>query len=252
MPKHSLDPDEIEVEAEFYFILDNGNPSLKTDQLQLMEVMTRRGYDVLHQGERVWEYMLQKPQPSPGFWWRLKEAVELVRRATAAVLDSGRLCRTWVCRRGRRPVGSSTDLQTPRLTIRLRPDRTHGVPNDRRLVAHHVRHRHASARLPPGGQRLLGDWTPRRRYSRLRQSSIGLSRRRRTARRPQLRGWAAGDETSSVRDSKGGRGGEGVERRNRGRIPAGGTRVRRPHDDHSAHHVMSIVEALTFVVVIER
>lgn len=75
MPKHSLGPDEIEVEAEFYFIQDNGNPSLSSAQLQLTDVMTRRGYNVLHQGQRVWEYILQNPQPSPGFWWRLKQKV---------------------------------------------------------------------------------------------------------------------------------------------------------------------------------
>lgn len=81
MPKHSLDLDEIEVEAEFYFIQDNGNPSLSSAQLQLTDVMTRRGYDVLHQGQRVWEYMLQNPQPSPGFWWRLKQKVGLANEA---------------------------------------------------------------------------------------------------------------------------------------------------------------------------
>jgi hypothetical protein len=77
MSKHSLDPDEIEVEAEFYFIQENGNPSLSSAQLQLTELMTRRGYDVLHEGQRVWEYMLQSPQISPSFWWQLKQKVGL-------------------------------------------------------------------------------------------------------------------------------------------------------------------------------
>lgn len=81
MTKHSLDPDEIEVEAEFYFIQDNGIPSLNYVQLQLNDVMTRRGYDVLHDGQRVWEYMLQNPQPSPGFRWRLKQKIGLANEA---------------------------------------------------------------------------------------------------------------------------------------------------------------------------
>jgi len=84
MPKHSLDPDELEVEAEFFFIQENGNPSLSTTQLQLMDVMARRGYEVLHKGQRVWEYMLQNPQPSLGFWWRLKQAVGLADEADTA------------------------------------------------------------------------------------------------------------------------------------------------------------------------
>jgi len=75
MPKQSLDPDEIEVEAELYFIQDDGNPSLNSAQIQLTDVMARRGYGVLHQGERVWEYIFQNPQPSPGFLWRLKRKV---------------------------------------------------------------------------------------------------------------------------------------------------------------------------------
>ena len=77
MPKDSLDPDELEVEAEFHFIQDNGIPSLKSAQLRLMDTMTRRGYDVLHQGQRVWEYILQHPQSSPGFLWRLKQKAGL-------------------------------------------------------------------------------------------------------------------------------------------------------------------------------
>ena len=81
MPKHSLDPDEIEVEAEFYFIQDNGNPSLSSAQLQLMDVMTRRGYGVLHQGQRVWEYLLKNSQTSPGFLWRLKQKAGLANEA---------------------------------------------------------------------------------------------------------------------------------------------------------------------------
>lgn len=81
MTEHPLDPDEIEVEAEFYFIQDNGNPSLSSVQLELTDVMTRRGYDVLHQGQRVWEYILQNPQPSPGFWWRLKQKIGLANEA---------------------------------------------------------------------------------------------------------------------------------------------------------------------------
>jgi len=81
MPKHSLNPDEIEVEAEFYFIQDNDNLSPSSAQLQLTEVMTRRGYGILHQGQRVWEYIFQNPQPSPGFWWRLKQKIGLANEA---------------------------------------------------------------------------------------------------------------------------------------------------------------------------
>ncbi|MDB9295804.1 hypothetical protein PN414_17935 [Halorubrum ezzemoulense] len=66
------------MEAEFYIIQDNGNPSLTTVQVQLTELMTRRGYDVLHQGQRVWEYMLQQRHSSPGFWWRLKQKLGIV------------------------------------------------------------------------------------------------------------------------------------------------------------------------------
>jgi len=78
MAENYLDPDEIEVEAELYFIQESGNPSLSSAQLQLTDVMTSRGYGVLHQGQRVWEYVLQQPHPSPGFWWRLKEKLGLV------------------------------------------------------------------------------------------------------------------------------------------------------------------------------
>jgi hypothetical protein len=81
MGEHSLNPDEIEVEAEFYFIQDNGSPSLSSAQLQLTNVMTRRGYDVLHQGQRVWEYMLQQRQPAPGYWWGLKRKLGLANEA---------------------------------------------------------------------------------------------------------------------------------------------------------------------------
>ncbi len=81
MAEHSLDPDELEVEAEFYFIQDNGNRSPSSAQLQLTDVMNRRGYDILHQGQRVWEYMLQNPQPSPGLWWRLKHKLGLANEA---------------------------------------------------------------------------------------------------------------------------------------------------------------------------
>ncbi|MDB2261385.1 hypothetical protein PM035_10510 [Halorubrum ezzemoulense] len=81
MQKRSFDPGEIEVEAEFYFIQDNGNPSASSAQLQLANVMTRRGYDVLHQGQRVWEYIFQNPQPSPRFWWRLKQKVGLANKS---------------------------------------------------------------------------------------------------------------------------------------------------------------------------
>ena len=78
MAKNYPDPDEMEVEAEFYFIQDDGNPSLGSVQMQLTEHMTRRGYDVLHQGRRVWEYMLQQRHSSPGLWWRLKQKLGLV------------------------------------------------------------------------------------------------------------------------------------------------------------------------------
>ena len=81
MTGNSLDPAQIEVEAEFYFIQDSGSPSLSSKQLQLAEVMTRRGYDVLHKGQRVWEYILQNRQPSPGYWWRLKQKIGLVNEA---------------------------------------------------------------------------------------------------------------------------------------------------------------------------
>lgn len=69
----SLDPDELEVEAEFYFIQEDGSPSISFAQVQLTNVMTRRGYDVLHQGQRVWEYMLQQQHYSPGVWWQIKQ-----------------------------------------------------------------------------------------------------------------------------------------------------------------------------------
>jgi len=81
MSKHSLNPDEIEVEAEFYFIQNNGNPSLSSAQLRLTDVMNRRGYDVLHHGKRVWEYILQTPQSSPGYWWQLKQVAGLANEA---------------------------------------------------------------------------------------------------------------------------------------------------------------------------
>lgn len=81
MEGNSLDPAQIEVEAEFYFIQDSGSPSLSSKQLQLADVMTRRGYDVLHKGQRVWEYILQNRQPSPGYWWRLKQKIGLVNEA---------------------------------------------------------------------------------------------------------------------------------------------------------------------------
>lgn len=88
MANSNLDPDEIEVEAEFYFIQDNGNPSLNSAQLQLTEVMTRRGYDVLHHGKRVWEYILQQRQSSPGFWWRLKQKFGAVNESDRMVEQS--------------------------------------------------------------------------------------------------------------------------------------------------------------------
>lgn len=78
MVEAHLDPDEIEVEAEYYFIQDNGSPSLSSIQLQLTELLTRRGYDILHKGQRVWEYVLQQNNPSPGVWWRFKQKIGLV------------------------------------------------------------------------------------------------------------------------------------------------------------------------------
>jgi hypothetical protein len=77
MAGNSLDPDEMEVEAEFYFIQNDGSPSLGSAQMQLADVMTRRGYEILHNGQRVWEFIHQRPQPDPGPLWRLKERVGL-------------------------------------------------------------------------------------------------------------------------------------------------------------------------------
>lgn len=78
MAEHTLDPDELEVEAEFYFIQEDGNPSLTSTQLQLTEVMNRRGYDIIHKGRRVWEYILKQRQPSPGFGWRVMQKLGMV------------------------------------------------------------------------------------------------------------------------------------------------------------------------------
>lgn len=77
MPEGSISPNQLEVEAELYFIKGEGYNSLNSAQIRLIDVMSRRGYDILHQGKRVWEFILRQRQPSPGFWWRLRQKIGL-------------------------------------------------------------------------------------------------------------------------------------------------------------------------------
>lgn len=73
MSDSSIDPDQIEVEAEYYFKQDNGKPSLSQVQLRLLQMMQRRGYSVLTHGDRVLEFILRQTEPRPSIWSRLKQ-----------------------------------------------------------------------------------------------------------------------------------------------------------------------------------
>lgn len=78
----SLNPDQIEIEAEYYFKQDdNGSPSLFSVQMEVQRVLAERGYDILNRGERVWDFISQHHVPDPSLWWRIKDRMGLVHEA---------------------------------------------------------------------------------------------------------------------------------------------------------------------------
>ncbi|WP_178918091.1 hypothetical protein [Natronomonas gomsonensis] len=88
MPESSIDPDQIEVEAEFYFKQEDGTPSLSSKQMRLLEVMTERGFEILNNGDRVLEFIFRQPQPNPSLWWRVKERTGLAERSNLRTRES--------------------------------------------------------------------------------------------------------------------------------------------------------------------
>lgn len=68
-----LSPDQLEVEARFYFPHEDGSPDLELVQLRLVEVMNERGFSVLYSGQRVWEFVLQRIDPPPSLLWKVKK-----------------------------------------------------------------------------------------------------------------------------------------------------------------------------------